>query len=103
MSEFPGSDEFAADIHAAFAQPITYKPRGGALQQVTAVYSDSAAPNFDGMGATLRTIRWEVRQSDITDPELDAEISAEGKTWRVVDITRRDDVGAWELIVERAP
>lgn len=102
MSEFPGSDAFAAEIHAAFAQPITYKPHGGALQQLAAVYSDGAAPNFDGMGASLRTIRWEVRQADVAEPELGAEISANGKTWRVVDITRRDDVGAWELIVEQS-
>ena len=102
MSEFPGSDAFAAEIHEAFAQPVIYTPDGGAPEEITAIYSDEPAPNFDGAGATLRTISWEVRQSDVANPQHDAMIEANGKVWRVNDITRRDDVGAWVLIVERA-
>lgn len=102
MSEWPGSEAFAAEIHAAFASPITYTPPSGAPQQITGVYSDVPAPTWDGKGASLRTISWEVQQSDVADPALGAEIVAGAKSWRVVDITRRDDVEAWELIVERA-
>lgn len=102
MSEWEGSDAFAAEIHAAFATAITYKPPGGELLQLSAVYSNEPAPTFDGMGATHRTISWEVRQDDIAEPQIEAEIEGAGKSWRVIDITRRDDVGAWVLIVERS-
>lgn len=102
MSEWPGSETFAAEIHAAFASPITYKPPGGALQPITAVYSDVPAPGFYGEGATQRTVSWEVQQADVPEPVKGAEIASGIKTWRVIDITRRDDVDAWELVVERS-
>lgn len=100
MSEWPGSDAFAADIHAAFATPITYQAPGGDAVSITAVYSDVPSPGFFGEGATQRTISWEVQQADVADPVKGAEIVSGTKTWRVIDITPRDDVEAWELIVE---
>lgn len=101
MSEWPGSEIFAADIHAVFATPITYQAPGGAVVPVSGVYSDIPSPGFFGEGATQRTISWEVQQSEVADPVKGAEIVSGTKTWRVIDITPRDDVEAWELIVER--
>lgn len=102
MSEWPGSETFAAEIHAAFATPITYQAPGGAVVPVSGVYSDVPSPGFFGEGATQRTISWEVQQADVADPVKDARIVSGTKAWRVIDITPRDDVGAWELIVERS-
>lgn len=108
MSEFAGSDEFAAEIHAVFAQPVTYVPLSGPSQPIHAVYSNNPAPGFMGEGATLRTITWEVLQADVAKPakgdkivggvELPARLRGE---WLVIDITARDDVAAHDLIVER--
>lgn len=93
-------DAHAANIHAAFAVPVQWVPAVGAQKEIAAVKSDMPAPGFPGEGATLRMISWEVRQSDVTSPSKGDRIVHGATTWRVIDITRRDDVGAWELIVE---
>lgn len=90
----------AAAIHGAFASTVIYAPKSGSQISLTAVRSDEAAGNFMGAGATMRTVSWEVRQSDVAAPSKGDAILADDIEWRVIDITRRDDVGAWVLIVE---
>lgn len=108
MSDWPGSDAAASDIHRAFALPVTYVPLSGPSQAITAVYSNKPAPGFMGEGATLRTVKWQVLQADVAAPakgdkvvggaELPERLRGE---WLVMDITERDDVAAHDLIVER--
>lgn len=92
-----------AAIHAVYAEPILYT--GGAFvdEPLTAVPSDMGAPAFQGAGATLRELSFEIPRGSLPfDPDKTHLIFRvnTGETWRVNDITRRDDIGAWVLIVE---
>lgn len=108
MTAWLDSDNYAAAIHASFALPVLYTPHGGIGIPITAVFSDIGAPNFNGPGATVRTITWEVLQSDVGQPDKgdvitggdDLPLRLRGD-WSVEDVTRRDDVASWELIVEK--
>lgn len=90
----------AAAIHGAFGAAVTYVPKSGSQKSLTAIRSDEPAGDFMGAGSTMRTVSWEVRQSDVPDPVKGDAIRADSVEWTVIDITRRDDVGAWVLIVE---
>jgi hypothetical protein len=103
-----GAEE-VADIHAAFVEdlPIRYTGAGLVDAPVSAVRSDTAASEFQGAGSTLRQISFEILQADL--PGVPAkgdtlvEDDGDGARWRVNEKRRRDDVGAWELIVEGVP
>jgi hypothetical protein len=96
------SDEIAA-IHAAFAEPVTYTGAGLAGATIAAIKSDEPGDPFQGPGSTVRKIGFEVRQAVLPAAPAKGNIIVHaGTSWRVIDITRRDDVAAWGLIVERA-
>jgi hypothetical protein len=90
-----------ADIKGTFAEPILYTGETFADEPLTAVPSNVAAQAFQGVGATLREISFEIDQGDLPfDPDKGHIIVHAAARWRVNDITRRDDIGAWVLIVE---
>lgn len=98
-------DPFAAAlaaISAMFAEPIIYTGAGLIEEPIVAIKSDAPAGGFNGRGATLRQISFEVAQVLLpSQPEKRDMIQHKGSLWRVTDITRRDDVAAWELVVTR--
>lgn len=102
MSNFPGADDFAAEIHDAFALSVIYRANDGvAGKPVTAVKSDMAAPSFDGAGATARHVSFELRKADVPERPTKAATLTEGAiVWHVNDTTDRDDIGAWSVTVE---
>lgn len=92
-----------AAIHALYAEPILYT--GGAFdaEPLTAIWSDMAAPAFQGAGATLRELRFEIFQSALPfEPDKSHRVERvnTGEVWAPNDITRRDDIGAWVIVVE---
>lgn len=96
----------AAAIFAAFAdpEPVVYSQRGVALPApVRAVRSVDAAPAFAGPGDTLRSTTYEIRQADLPDePTAKDSFTHRGRRWRVSNVTRDDDAGAWLLMVTDA-
>jgi hypothetical protein len=98
MQAYEASAQVA--IHAAFAEPILFT--GGVLveEPITAIKSDTPADGFPGRGSTLRRVSFEILQAVLPDkPEKGNTIRHSDTDWKVIDITRRDDVGAWELVV----
>ena len=95
MTIFPAA---LAAIDAAFAEPISYNG-----QPITAVWSDVPGEAFQGSGNTTRTISCEIRKSKLSQrPDTDDTLVRAGVTWRVNEVVDRDDVGAWQLFMERA-
>ena len=95
-------DVASAAIDRAFndPEPIIYTGAGLVGAPLAAIRSDTAAPAFNGAGKTLRTITYEVRQADLPEqPRKSNTFTHRGHLWRVEDITRRDDIGKWELVV----
>lgn len=96
----------AQGIHAAFADPITYDGAGLSAEPISATKCDSAGEAYQGLGATLRHIWFEVRKADLPqEPGRDTIIHTDRMTgvtttWTVIDKVSRDDIGAWELTVE---
>ena len=90
-------------IHAGFADPITYTGAGLALDPITAVYSNEAAEPFAGKGKSARLVTFEVQYEDLPRRPAKADrIQHSTGLWRPIEIVDRDDVGAWEIVVERA-
>lgn len=97
-----GAQAALAAIDAAFSEVVTYA--GGGLPSPTEVYviwSDGQAPAFQGAGATARTISFEIPQSTLNRQPAKADrITRGGSIWKPIDVTRRDDIGKWEVVVE---
>lgn len=99
MPDFSGD---IGDIHAAFADPVTYTGAGLAAGAMTAVYSEFAAPDFMGPGNTARRIWFEVQIVDLPEAPAKGDVIVhKDVAWRVIDMVRRDDIGAYDLTVER--
>lgn len=97
--------EALADIAGAFAMRVRYTGAGLADGEIDAVKSDDAAAAFQGPGEGLRTISFEVAQAALPQRPRKTDTLVEvdsGAAWKVNDITRRDDLAAWLLIVEEA-
>jgi hypothetical protein len=98
-----------AAIHAAFAedQPVRYTGAGLVNAPLVVVKRDEPAADYMGEGNTLRRVSFEVQKADLpADPDKGDEITeadGQGTAWRVNDLTPRDDIGAWVLVVEIAP
>jgi hypothetical protein len=93
-----------AIIDAQFADEaepnIIYTGGGLTAEEIPAIWSDVPAPGFEGPGSTLRTVIYEVPQSSFTEePENDDTFTHRTRRWSVENVTRRDDIGKWELIV----
>jgi hypothetical protein len=99
--------EAAAEIHAAYAEdePVRYTGAGLTNEPLAAVKYDVPAEAFQGPGNTLRQVTFEILQAALPqDPakgNMIVENDGSGQGWRVNDITRRDDVFAWHLVVEK--
>jgi hypothetical protein len=104
MTNIPGGADAAAAIHAAFAVPVAYTGAGVSGESLDAVRSDRAADAFTGPGSTLRETSFEIRIADLPESPRkgDRIVDGEDASWAVIDITRRDDIDAWVLIVERS-
>jgi hypothetical protein len=87
-----------ADIDAAFGITVTYTGAGLAGVDITAIRGDYAAPNFEGAGKTERSLTFEVAQADLPQrPTGTNTFICAGIKFRVQDVTKRDDIGKWEL------
>ena len=87
----------------AFADPerIIYKQDGVVLPPIQAIWTDDAAAGFAGAGSTLRKLTYEIQQSDLPKRPSKTRDSFKhrGRRWEISDVTRRDDIGAWWLVV----
>lgn len=105
MSDFPGADEAAADIHAEFAGRVRYTGAGVADQAIGAVKANRAADPFQGAGSTTRQTSFEILYADLPQRpgknDVIVENDGAGRRWRVFDVTDRDDVNAWVVLVEK--
>ncbi|HCB75395.1 MAG TPA: hypothetical protein DEP91_04360 [Sphingomonas bacterium] len=97
-----GAQAALAAIDAAFSEVVVYA--GGGLPQPTEVYviwSDGSAPAFQGPGATARTVSFEIPQTTLPARPAKADRITRGDhVWKPNDVTRRDDIGKWEVVVE---
>ena len=100
----PGADEDLAEIHAAFAEEVIYTGAGLTAGAVAAIPRDVDASGFMGSAGSVRTKSFEIQQAEFTDAPAawDELVTADGTIWRVTEAQRRDDVGAWILVVEHA-
>lgn len=92
----------AAIIDAIFAdeEELIYTGAGLTAAPILAIRSDVPALDFDGAGKTLRKITYEIAQADLPErPDKTNTFQHRGHDWKVEDVTKRDDIGKWELIV----
>jgi hypothetical protein len=91
-------DDASADIDAAFGVAVIYTGAGLAGVEIAAIRGDYAAPNFEGAGKTERAVTFEVAQADLPQrPTNSNTFTSGGVKFRVQDVTKRDDIGKWEL------
>ena len=100
MVDIPGAAADAAAIHAAFASDVVYTGAGLTAGTVSAVRSDAPGDAFMGPGETVRTVSFEFQQSSFSGVPAKGDTINDGDAWTVIDITRRNDVNAWVMIVE---
>lgn len=97
----PHEEAALAAIRGAYEEPIIYTGAGLTAAPIKAIPSDSAALPFQGPGATVREVSFEIAQAALpADPDKGNTIVHGANTWRVNDITRRDDAASWVLVVE---
>jgi hypothetical protein len=101
-------DPFAAAapiVFSAFAdrEPIIYTQAGVVIGQIRAIRSDDAAPNFQGAGASLRKVTYEVRKRDLpAEPSKRDTFTHRGRKWSIAERISLDELDAWQLIVTDA-
>lgn len=94
-----------AAIRAEFVdpEPATYIQSWGALPPLAVVRLETSAPSYEGPGRTLRTITYQILQADLPEePTKRDKLIHRGRQWAIDDVTRRDDIGEWDLIVSDA-
>lgn len=92
-----------ATIRAAYEEDVLYTGAGLSGAPIKATPSDSGALPFQGPGSTAREISFEIAQSALPEqPRNGNQIQHGPNHWSVIDITQRDDVAAWVLVVEEA-
>ncbi|WP_380873598.1 hypothetical protein ACFB49_42550 [Sphingomonas sp. DBB INV C78] len=99
------ADEAAAlaVIRGRYQDPVVYNGAGLDSAAIFAIFSERAAPAFQGPGDTAREVSFEIEQSALPErPRKGNTITdvATGITWRVIEPTERNDIGAWVLVVE---
>ncbi|WP_122927938.1 hypothetical protein [Sphingobium sp. LF-16] len=99
----------AARLHAAFADPILYTGSGLVEESITGTKCDQSGDAFQGAGATIRHVWFEVQMADFPNApgKGDRIVHTDRMTgatteWEVIDRVDRADIGAWELTVEEA-
>lgn len=91
-------------IRAVYEEPVTYTGAGLVGAPVMATPSDTAAGPFQGAGSSAREVSFEIAQAALPSEPHKGDLLVHGTNrWNVIDRTRRDDVAAWVLIVEKAP
>lgn len=102
----PGEEAAQAAIRAAYGLPVKYTGASLTAATVIAIKSDSAAGAFQGPGDTLREISFEIEQSDLPERprkgNLIVEKDGAGQVWKAIDITQRDDIDCWKIVVEES-
>ncbi|MDX3885989.1 MAG: hypothetical protein QHC65_16315 [Sphingomonas sp.] len=91
-------------IRRLYGVPILYTGAGLDSAPITAIPADAAGAAFTGPGATIRQMSFEIDQADLIDAPRKGDIIVDVRwdtPWRVIERTRRDDIGAWVLVVER--
>lgn len=92
-------------IRATWPCPVLYTGAGLDAQPVSSIKSDTAGQPFQGFEGRPREVSFEIAQALLPgEPDkhnLIEELT--GERWEVIDITDRDDIGAWVFIVEEAP
>lgn len=96
-------DTAGAAIDRVFADPaaIIYTGAGLTAGSVSAIRTDDAGPDFAGPGQSVRTIGYEVAIATLpSKPSKSDYFTHRGRKWRVIDITTRDEIGKYVLIVQ---
>jgi hypothetical protein len=91
-----------AAIDAVYAIPVLYTGAGLVAAPLSAIKSEESAEAFQGAGNTLREVSFEIAQADLPQRPRKTDVIEEvesGHAWRVNDITPRDEIGRWRLIV----
>lgn len=99
-----GGDDALAAVFAAFADTlITYTGAGlAAPTDMLVVWSNVAGDDFQGPGNTTRTISCEIRKSMLPGRPAKADTLKRGvEIWGPNEVVDRDDVGAWQIVLER--
>lgn len=88
---------------AAFSELVLYAGAGLAEPATIAViWSDTSGVRFQGAGNTVRQVSCEVRKSDLPHKPAKADrITRDGVVWRPNEVTPRDDIGKWDIVLER--
>lgn len=94
--------EMLADIHAAFAEPITWQ-QDSTIVSVTAVPFDAGGDDQIGVGMSVRQRGYEVQLADLPfEPRNGDIITDNGRSWRVIDAMEYEEACAWRVQVEIA-
>ena len=101
----PHEEAALAAIRAAFEEEVTYTGAGLTAAPIMAIFTDAAGLAFLGPGSTVRQTNFEIAQSALPQRPRKGNIIVQesGKRWKANDITQRDDVEAWVIIVEEGP
>lgn len=87
-----------AAIDKTFGVEIIYTGAGLAAAPIIAIRGDYTAPEFGMGGKSERSVTFEVSQSDLPQrPDGTNTFTGGGVKWKVQGVTRRDDIGKWEL------
>ncbi|MCK0533406.1 hypothetical protein [Sphingobium agri] len=98
----PEEEAALADIHAAFSGSVAYTGAGLIGAAIAAVRMEDTAPPFQGAGATLRKVWYEIMQDVLpSEPRKGDQIVDGGAERKVIDVTRRDDLAAWWVVVQK--
>jgi hypothetical protein len=91
-----------AAIDAVYAEPVTYVADGFKAKPLMVVWSDVAGDPFQGAGNTVRIVSAEIYQSDLSGRPAKADrLIREGVHWQPIDVTKRDDLGKWIVVLDQ--
>lgn len=87
-------------IRRSYEDPILYTGQGVIAEPLRAIHSEEEAPDFQGQGRTLRTVRFEISRAELAfKPRKGDRIEHFGVTWEVDDVTTLTEVDAWLVAV----
>jgi hypothetical protein len=90
-------------IRGTYEEPVVYTGAGLVGATINAIPSNVGGEPFQGAGETVREQSFEIAKALLPqEPATEETIQHGGKTWEVVNVTERDDVDAWVLIVTEA-
>jgi hypothetical protein len=97
-------DAAAAAIHERGSEPVVYRRVGFEDEPLAVIWIDNRAGTFQGPGETARAVIVEIRKAHLpTRPEKpDRLLRGKDLTlWKPNEVTDRDDLGAWSVVLER--